>query len=120
MKKHNNADNDIIRILFKPIKNNIKNVRIFGKEFVKNNKDKVYIEYKDAKYELKEYFEDIDENYNHNDEISFVLRGINNITDMSYIFANCNKLSLLEISSEEDLFEKAKVELDNNNLDESN
>ena len=39
---------------------------------------------------------------------------------MGYLFANCNKLSLLEISNEEDLFDKTKVEFENNNLNEYN
>ena len=58
-------------IIMKPIENNKERVRIFGKKFVKNNQDKCKIEYKDKIYELKEYFEDIDNNYNHKDEILF-------------------------------------------------
>ena len=74
----------------KPIENNKERVRIFGKKFVKNNQDKCKIEYKDKIYELKEYFEDIDNNYNHKDEIRFFLIGINNINDMSYLFHSCD------------------------------
>ena len=46
---------------------------------------------------MKEYFEDIDNNYNHKDEILFKLKVIKFVTDMSYIFHNCNHLSSLLI-----------------------
>ena len=116
MIKNKNEEKDKIKILFRPIKNNTKNVRIFGKEFVKNNKDNCYIEYKGEKYEVKEYIEDIDDNYNHQDELYLILIGIQKITDLSYIFANCNKLSLIKISYEEDLVENTKETFDIKNI----
>ena len=102
MSEKNKTKNDYVAILFKPIDNNEENVRIFGREFVKNNKHKCYIEYKDKKFELCEYFEDIDNNYNHKDEILFFLIGINHINNMSYLFADCNTLSSLLIFSGND------------------
>ena len=49
-------------------------VRIFGEKFVNKNKYKCKIIYKNQEYELKEYFEDIDNNYKNKEEISFILR----------------------------------------------
>ena len=39
------------------------NIKIFHKDFVDRNKDKCKIIYKNKEYELKEYFEDVDNNY---------------------------------------------------------
>ena len=39
-------------------------IRILDKYFIKYNKNKVNLIYKNKKYELKEYFEEIDNNYN--------------------------------------------------------
>ena len=67
-------------------------VNIFGKKFVENNKNicKMIIdnnEYKiSTKYEVK--------NYNSN-KLKIILKGINNITDMSYMFYDCSCLSSL-------------------------
>ena len=97
----NNVDKkDRVTIIFKPKQNNIENTRILGKSFVENNNDKCYIEYQGAIHDLKEYFEDIDNNYNHQDIKVFFLIGVNKIKDMSYLFADCNNLSLLLITSE--------------------
>ena len=41
-------------------------LRIFGKDFVKQNKNKCKIVYGNKKYKLKEYFEEIGNNYTHN------------------------------------------------------
>ena len=53
---------------------------------------KCKIVYKNKEYELKEYFNDIDKKYNNKDEIKIKLKGINNITDMSYMFSKCSSL----------------------------
>ena len=54
---------------YKPDENNDKKLKILDEDFIKKNKDKAKIIYKNKIYELKEYFEDIDENYNHKDLI---------------------------------------------------
>ena len=41
----------------------MKIIRIFGSTFVANNKQKCKIVYNNEEYELKEYFNDIDEIY---------------------------------------------------------
>ena len=58
-------------------------INIFGKEFVKNNKNicSMIIDYKE--YELSERFNF--KNYNKN-TLEIVLKGIDNITDMSLCF----------------------------------
>ena len=67
--------------------------RILGKKFVKNNKNKCILIYKNKKYALKEYFEEIDNNYKNKGIIKLKLYGINNISDMSRMFYGCYYLS---------------------------
>ena len=82
-------------------------LRIFGKYFVKHNKNKCKIIYKNKKYELKEYFEEIDNNYKRKDEIvKLKLVGINNISDISKMFYGCIHLtSVSEYPKEINIFE---------------
>ena len=72
--------------------NNEGKVKIFGETFVKNNKENCKIIYNNKKYEIKEYINDIDKN---KDEIKIKLKGINKITNMSYMFSGCNALTSL-------------------------
>jgi surface protein len=74
-----------------------KKLRIFGENFVKKNKDKCKIIYKDREYQLKEYLflweidhEDI------NNEIKIIIKGINKFSDMADMFYHCS--NLLKIS----------------------
>ena len=92
-------EDDEVLIIIKPKKNYKDKIRIFGENFVNNNQDKSKIIYKNKVYELKEYFDDIDKNYKHKDNIIFKLKGINNITDMSYMFADCDNIISLYIIS---------------------
>ena len=72
-------------------------IRIFGKYFVKHNKNKCKIIYNNKKYKLKEYLNEIDNNYNHNiNEIKLKLTGINKIIDFSDMFHGC--IHLLSVS----------------------
>ena len=84
---------------YKPNEYNKDKVKILGKEFIKRNKNKIKIIYKSKIYELKEYFEDIDINYNHKDLIKFRLIFIHNRIDMSFIFNKCD--SLFSLSDDE-------------------
>ena len=75
------------KINYKPNNGNEK-LRIFGEKFVEHNKDKCKIIYKNKEYDLSEFINDIDKKYNYND-----------ITDMSFMFYECNELfSLSNIS----------------------
>ena len=71
-------------------------IRIFGKYFVKQNKNKCKIIYNNKKYKLKEYFNEIDNNYNPKiKEIKIKLTGINHITNMKKMFRGCIHLTSL-------------------------
>ena len=66
--------------------------RIFHLSFVNNNKNNCNIIYNGKQFEITEYFDDIDINYNHNSPIEFLLKIKNNIKDLSYMFCNCETL----------------------------
>ena len=85
---------------YKPHEKNDKKVKILGRYFIKKSKDKAKILYKNRIHELKEYFEDIDTNYNHKDLIKFKIIFIHNIIDMSYMFYDCYTLISLYDNNE--------------------
>ena len=104
-----NEENLDIEIQYKPNNNNEEveeneenkkeKLKIFGKKFIKNNFDKCKIIYDNKEYDLCEYFDDIDNEYNSNEIIKIKLKGYNNIMDMSEMFSYCKSLfSLLNIS----------------------
>ena len=80
-----------ISIIYK-IEDNDDEVKIFGSEFVKNNKNNCQIIYEDKEFELNEYF-NIPKNIK--DELKIKLIGINDIINLSYMFYNCSSLSNL-------------------------
>ena len=88
--QYNNINGEII---YKPNKEG--KVRLFGNYFVNNNKEKCKIIYNNKEYELKEYFNDIDKEYNNKNEIKIKLKGINNVTNMGTMFLGCDTLSSL-------------------------
>ena len=67
-------------------------INIFGSEFVKKNKNICKMEIDNKEYELKEKFNI--KNYNNN-IFKIKLKGINYITDMSFMFNECSSLSSL-------------------------
>ena len=73
-----------------------KYIKIFGHEFVINNKNKCKMIIDNNEYELTE-------KYNvkgYNNKIKIILKGIDNITNMSYMFYECSSLlSLPDISN---------------------
>ena len=86
-------------------------IRIFGKYFVKQNKNRCKIIYNNKKYELKEYFDEINNNYNHDiKEIKLKLIGINNISNFEQMFYGCCHLSSLSKSKSE-YFRQCVIEL---------
>ena len=83
-----------ITIIYKNIEKGNK-IRIFGEKFVENNKNKCKIKYKDEIFDLKEFL-DIQKD---EDIFEIKLIGINNVTNMSYMFNECFSLvSLPDIS----------------------
>ena len=88
-------NNNQITIKYKKPSNKNK-IRIFGKDFVGNNKNKCKIQYYDGCHTLREY---IELKNDEGDIIEIKLNGINDITDLSYMFADCDMLiSLSDIS----------------------
>ena len=79
-----------------------KKLKIIDKQFIKKNRTICKIIYRNKLYELKEYFEDIDINYNHKDEIKIKLVFIHNIIDISNMFYNCGSLTSLSFNKEDE------------------
>ena len=75
--------------------NNDGKLRIFGNKFVKNNINKCKIIYEYDEYDLTKFIDDIYNDYEPNEIIKIKLKGINNVTDMSYMFSGCSSLSSL-------------------------
>ena len=90
----NDDKRSILNLIYYQDENNIKNskLRIFGKNFVNKNKGKCKIIYKNKQFELEEYLEDIDKNYNKKDLIKLKLKINNNFIDMSHMFDGCKTL----------------------------
>ena len=86
---YNEINKNEIDLVYNIPKEQIK-IKIFGEEFVKNNKDICKIIYENKEYDLSEYFPV--ENNNSN-KLKFKLKGINNITDLSCMFKFCSNLS---------------------------
>ena len=69
-------------------------IRIFGKNFVKNNRLKCLIIYKDKVIQIQEYFfiNDIDEEDKKGKKFELLLVELKNIYDRSYMFYECTFL----------------------------
>ena len=125
-------NNIYIDITYEPSRNQKDKTKIFGEYFVKNNKDKCKILYKDKEYELKEFFEDIintDDLDNNLIQIKLCLN--KNLNNMSYMFYNCNsllsfgtpKLDIIydNINNENDsLFNSSEKSINSSNLSDTN
>ena len=76
---------------------NVKEIKIFGNNFVENNRIKCQIIFEDNEFELSEYIEL--KNCVNDYILKIKLIGINNITNMEYMFSDCKSLkSLPDIS----------------------
>ena len=79
-----------INIIYEIKKGNY--INIFGSKFVENNKNicKIIIDKKKSeiteKYNIKN---------NNNNKVKIILKGIDNVNDMSYMFSGCSSLSSL-------------------------
>ena len=69
--------------------------------------------YKNKEYELKEYFEDIDNNYNQKDEISIKLKINKDIFNMSKMFFECNSLLEIKEITKKNCCNNKTLDLDN-------
>ena len=68
------------------------NINIFGSEFVKYNKNICKMIIDNEEYEITEIYNV--KNYK-NKKLQIKLKGIDNVTDMSYMFSECSLLSSL-------------------------
>jgi len=93
--------NNQINLIYDINENDIKEgkIKIFGKDFVNNNKNICKILFENKEFELSEYFslEKLKTNW-----LNLKLKGIEGVTDMSNIFNSCNSLSSLSDLSEWD------------------
>ena len=102
LQQENSITNNIIdeNIYFEIIyKINQNKTKIFDNKFIYKNKDKCKIIYKNKEYELKEYFEELDNNYKNEEKISLILRIDRNITDINGMFYGCDELLLIRDNS---------------------
>ena len=76
-----------------------KKIKIFGKNFVKINKGKCKIRYRDQYYDLAYYFDVPDD---HKGNLEIFLEGIDKITNASEMFSDCSLLVNIEGISEWD------------------
>ena len=91
------GNNQSISIFYKLNKDDRK-IKIFGKDFVKNNKNKCKIIYQNKEYELREYL-DINNNEIKDEKLEIKLTLLSNLTNMSNMFHNCsNLISVPDIS----------------------
>ena len=81
--------------------------RLFGKYFVNKNKNKCKMIYKNKKYRLKDYFEEIEEEYNINPDnfnlVKLKINFMNDYIDISYLFYGSYHLTSLFESSKNNL-----------------
>ena len=88
---------DEVKLIYKIDKSKL-NVKIFGADFVKNNKDRCKIRHSHGTIELREYF-DIDDNLKNKEILEIILVGITKVTNMSNMFQECRTLlSISDIS----------------------
>ena len=86
---YTNKDLSYINIIYDINKEDGDEINIFGSEFVKNNKNKCKMIIDNKKYKITEKYKI--KNYNNN-KLNIKLKGINNVTNMSYIFSRCSSL----------------------------
>ena len=88
LKMYNKMNKNEIDIIYN-IPNNENEIKIFGKEFVENNKDLCKIIYDNKEYNISENFncKNIKENI-----LKFKLKGINNINILNSLFEGCSQL----------------------------
>ena len=66
-------------------------IRIFGSKFVENNRNKCKMIIDNKEYEIIEKYNN--KNYkNNNSKLKITLKGIDKVTNMSYMFYECSSL----------------------------
>ena len=82
------------KITIKYLKKQKERIRIFGEQFLKNNEKILKMEIEGEKKELTEYYDNEEKEC---DFIDISLIGMENVNDISYMFAGCS--SLFDISN---------------------
>ena len=90
--KMKNLNVSYINIIYDINQGNKNVINIFGYEFVKNNKNKCKMIIDNKEYEIADKYNI--KNYNNN-KLSIKLKGIDNVTNISYMFSDCSSLSSL-------------------------
>ena len=84
----------IIKYNIKDIKDS--RIRIFGENFVKINKDNCFLLINEKKYELCEFYDC--KNVNNSETLEVDLIEINKISNMSFMFSECNNIIFFDLS----------------------
>ena len=77
------------KLTIKYLKKQKERIRIFGEQFVKNNEKILKMEIEGEKRELSEYYDNKEKEYNF---IDISLIGMENVNNISYMFAGCSSL----------------------------
>ena len=85
-------NNNLFELTYKINKNKKSKTRILGNKYITKNKDKGGILYNKHEFELKEFFEEIDNNNNNKDIIKILLYLNKTCNDISYLFYECDSL----------------------------
>ena len=87
-----NENESYINIIYDINKEKGDEINIFGSEFVENNKNKCKMIIDNMEYDITDKYNI--ENYKYN-RLNIKLKGIDKISDMSYMFSGCSSLSSL-------------------------
>ena len=85
-------------------------LKLFGESFVDNYKDKCKLIFEDEIYDLISTFDLNNIEINDNDEIIFKLTDIDELTNISYMFQNCENLFSLPNIGEWDISNITDIE----------
>jgi len=80
------------KLIYESNKYKIHKLKILNKDFIKNNKYRCKIIYKNNLYNPKEYFDEINRNHKSKDLLSIKLILFNNIIDAKSMFQECDSL----------------------------
>ena len=103
-------DVEIFKLIYKK-KENEEKTRIFGENFIANNKNKCVVIYKNKKIVLKEYMPK--EEYKKEDKIKIKIL-LNNGYNLSYMFKNCENLLYISCNNTKDNNDKETDSIENN------
>ena len=117
---NNDKENIYFKIIYRTKYSFEDETKIFDNSFIKRNKDKCKIIYKNKEYELKEYFENIDNNYKNKKYFSFILKINKNINNLSNMFYECHSLFSIRDMSLINNFNNNNISIINDMEDEIN